>query len=196
MSPEKSSESGRSARGDGHEEARVRRPFGRFSRPYYEYKSAMCGAQMDAARRQGEANARFAEAAQHAEKAAFKPAQDAYEEYQRVYQRFQSGSPEMGVADVYRTHGHYLETYHRCQDGARKAVADARKDYIAECESIQKDMGAAQKAAFADYIRSMKDGWTTVDPHAVDAQELGAAAQSMASIASFVISGGQNACMP
>lgn len=198
MTPEKPSGSGpgaKPAEDTVPDDKGAQRLAGRFARHYYEYKNALCRAQLDAAKRQEEANARFAEASQRDQKGAFKPAQDAYFEYLRVFQRSQMNPMDTGVADVYHAQNNYLEIYQRSQEAARKLADERRREYADECEAIQKEIGSLQRAAFTDYVRAIKGIWSELDPAACDARALGAAAQSIASVATCMLAGGAS-CPP
>jgi hypothetical protein len=163
----------------------------RFTRHYYEYRNALGQIQIDAARRQEELNVLSAETSRQDEKAAFKPAQDAYFEYLQVFQRAQVNPMETGVAEVYRAQNHYIEIYQRSQEAARRAAEQRRKEYAAECAVIQRETGDAQRSAFVDYVRAVKELWAEVDPRSFDARALGTASQSIVAVATCVLSEGQ-----
>jgi len=163
----------------------------RFTRQCDELKSEFDQAQMDAVRRQSDANARFTEASQQAQKAAFKPAQEAYFEYLKIFHRWRMNPAETDVVDVYRAQSNYLEVYQDCQEKARKAVDAAHKKYSEEWETIQKDISSAQQSAFENYVRLLKEGWVEVDPQSFDAQALGTAARSILWASTSALSGGQ-----
>jgi hypothetical protein len=179
-------------------EGGAQRLINRFTRHYYEYENSLCRAQIDAASKQEQVNAQSAEAWQQEQRAAFKPAHEAYFDYLRVFHRAQINPAETGAAEVYRAQNHYVETYQKAQDAARKAAEDRRKKYAAECEAIQQERRAAQRAAFMDYVRAVRECWTDLDPKSFDARALGATAHSIFSVASsqLTISRGQVACTP
>lgn len=184
------------AEGPAGDDGSVQRLVNRFTRHYYDYKNSLCRAQIEAASRQEQVNAQFAETWQQEQRAAFKPAQDAYFDYLRVFHRAQINPVETSAAEVYRAQNQYLEAYQQAQEGARKAAEERRKKYAAECETIQRESRDVQRAAFADYVRAVKDCWAEIDPKSFDAQALGAAAHSIFSVASAQLSGGQVSCTP
>jgi hypothetical protein len=162
----------------------------RCTRSYYEYRSALCQVEMEMARRQREAGDRCTETSDTAQKAAFKPARDAYFEYLKTFQAAHIHPQPTGLADVYRAQNHYLEIHQQACNVARRGIEEARLAYAKTFEQIQKETLEAQRAAYERYLRALKDAWTESDLKAIDARALSTCGQSIAAVAASLIQGG------